>query len=53
MRAVFDFLRVITDSESNVVIVGETGTGKELVARLIHHNSGRRLQPFIPVSCAS
>ncbi len=52
MRAVFDFLRVITDSESNVVIVGETGTGKELVARLIHHNSGRRLQPFIPVSCA-
>ncbi len=41
MRAVFDFLRVIEGSESNVLIIGETGTGKEVVARLIHHDSAR------------
>jgi transcriptional regulator with GAF, ATPase, and Fis domain len=52
MRAVFDFVRVIADSESNVLIVGETGTGKELVANLIHHSSRRRRRPFVPVSCA-
>jgi Nif-specific regulatory protein len=52
MRAVFDFVRVIADSESNVLIVGETGTGKELVANLIHHSSRRRRRPFVAVSCA-
>ena len=52
MRAVFDFVRVIADSESNVLIVGETGTGKELIAHLIHHTSRRRRRPFVPVSCA-
>jgi two-component system response regulator AtoC len=52
MRAVFDFVRVIADSESNVLIVGETGTGKELVANLIHHSGRRRRRPFVPVSCA-
>jgi two-component system response regulator AtoC len=52
MRAVFDFVRVIAESESNVLIVGETGTGKELVANLIHHSSRRRRRPFIAVSCA-
>ena len=52
MRAVFDFVRVIADGESNVLITGETGTGKELVANLIHHHSRRRGRPFVPVSCA-
>ena len=52
MRAVFDFLRVIADSESNVLIIGETGTGKELIAHLIHHGSARRRRPFVAVSCA-
>ena len=52
MRAVFDFLRVIADSESNVLIIGETGTGKELIAYLIHHGSARRRRPFDAVSCA-
>jgi transcriptional regulator with GAF, ATPase, and Fis domain len=52
MRAVFDFVRVIADSESNVLIVGETGTGKELVANLIHHSGRRRRRPFVAVSCA-
>ncbi|MGE3275316.1 MAG: sigma-54 interaction domain-containing protein [Vicinamibacterales bacterium] len=52
MRAVFDYIRVIADSDSNVLITGETGTGKEMVANLIHQSSGRRSKPFVPVSCA-
>src|SRR4051812_22665924 len=52
MRTVFDFVRVIADSESNVLIVGETGTGKETIATLIHQSSARRRRPFVPVSCA-
>ena len=52
MRTVFDFVRVIAGSESNVLIVGETGTGKETIAGLIHESSARRRRPFVPVSCA-
>jgi transcriptional regulator with GAF, ATPase, and Fis domain len=52
MRAVVDFLRVIEGSESNVLIIGETGTGKEIVARFIHHQSVRRRGPFVAVGCA-
>ena len=52
MRAVFDFVRVIADSDSSVLVTGETGTGKELVANLIHESSSRRHKPFVAVSCA-
>jgi transcriptional regulator with GAF, ATPase, and Fis domain len=52
MRAVFEFVRMIADSESTVLLLGETGTGKEMIARLIHHTSRRRLRPFVAVSCA-
>ncbi len=52
MRAVFDFVRVIADSDSSVLVTGETGTGKEMVANLIHESSARRHKPFMPVSCA-
>ena len=52
MRAVFDFVRVIADSQSNVLITGESGTGKEVIANLVHHSSPRRHQPFVAVSCA-
>lgn len=52
MRTVFDFVEMIADGESNVLIVGETGTGKEMIAHLIHHSSRRRHRPFVPVSCA-
>jgi DNA-binding NtrC family response regulator len=52
MRAVFEFLRVIGNSESTVLITGESGTGKEVTATLIHQNSRRKHHPFVAVSCA-
>jgi transcriptional regulator with GAF, ATPase, and Fis domain len=52
MRAIFDFVRVIAAGESNILIAGETGTGKELVAKLIHWSGRRRGRPFVAVSCA-
>jgi len=52
MRAVFEFLRVIQNSESTVLITGESGTGKEVTARLIHQSSRRKHHPFVAVSCA-
>ncbi|HMD37234.1 MAG TPA: sigma-54 dependent transcriptional regulator [Vicinamibacterales bacterium] len=52
MRAVFEFLRVIGNSESTVLITGESGTGKEVTATLIHQQSRRKHHPFVAVSCA-
>src|SRR5690349_6147724 len=52
MRAVFEFLRVIGNSESTVLGTGESGTGKEVTATLIHQSSRRKHHPFVAVSCA-
>jgi two-component system, NtrC family, response regulator AtoC len=52
MRAVFEFLRIISNSDSTVLISGESGTGKEVTASLIHQSSRRKHHPFVPVSCA-
>src|SRR5881392_1839079 len=52
MRAVFEFIRVIHDSDSTVLITGESGTGKEVTATLIHQSSRRSHHPFVAVSCA-
>jgi len=43
----------VVDTETTVLVLGETGTGKELVARALHYNSVRREGPFIPVHCAA
>jgi DNA-binding NtrC family response regulator len=47
------YLLKVAASESNTLITGETGTGKELVASLIHHYSCRRQHPFICINCAA
>ena len=52
MRAIFDFIKVVSRSDSSIIITGESGTGKEVVANLLHHQSARRAQPFVAVSCA-
>lgn len=43
----------IADSDATVLIQGETGTGKELIAQALHYNSHRRDKPFIPVNCGA
>jgi DNA-binding NtrC family response regulator/tetratricopeptide (TPR) repeat protein len=53
MRRVFDEVRHLAKSKSIVLISGETGTGKELVARAIHDYSPRRAGTFLPVNCAA
>ncbi len=52
MRQVFQMIRDVARVDSTVLIEGETGTGKELVARTIHHLSGRRDGPFLALNCA-
>ena len=52
MRAIFDFVKVVSRSDSSVIITGESGTGKEVIANMLHHQSPRRHQPFVAVSCA-
>ncbi len=50
---VLDTIRQVAGSGCNLLITGETGTGKELFARVAHRSSSRRSQPFIPVNCAA
>jgi DNA-binding NtrC family response regulator len=53
MREVQKTIGVLADSDATVLITGETGTGKELVARAIHDHGHRRSGPFIAVNCAA
>jgi two-component system response regulator HupR/HoxA len=53
MENILRLLRRVTGTETTVLIQGETGTGKELVARFIHQESNRRDQIFIPVNCGA
>lgn len=53
MRAVFEFLRIIGNSDSTVLITGESGTGKELIARAIHVGSPRSAAVFLPYNCTT
>lgn len=48
-----EILKKVSKSESNVLIIGDTGTGKELIAHSIHSNSRRRSNPFIIQNCAA
>ncbi len=53
MRRVLEVLPRIADSESTILVEGETGTGKELVARAVHALSPRRSGPFVAVNCGA
>jgi len=53
MLEVFDFINKISKVNVNVLIEGQSGTGKELVARAIHQNSDRKSQPFIAINCSA
>lgn len=53
MENILHLLRRVTGTETTVLIQGETGTGKELIARFIHSESNRRDQIFIPVNCGA
>jgi two-component system response regulator HydG len=53
MQEIFHLLELVSPSEANVLLLGETGTGKELVARAIHGSSDRAQGPFVVVNCAA
>jgi DNA-binding NtrC family response regulator len=53
MRQVFDLVERVAGADAAVAILGETGTGKELVARALHARSARATGPFIPVNCSA
>ena len=53
MQQVFRRMRKITGTDSTILILGASGTGKELVARAIHYNSPRKNKPFVAINCGA
>ncbi len=53
MTAVFQLMSKVVNNSTTVLVVGETGTGKEMVARAIHYNGIRKDKPFVAVNCAA
>jgi DNA-binding NtrC family response regulator len=53
MLKIFNTIEAVKDSMSSVLVSGETGTGKELIARSLHYGSVRRDRPFVAVNCAA
>lgn len=52
VNKIFDLMKIVVEKSTSVLLVGETGTGKELLANIIHFNSRRSDKPIIKVSCA-
>jgi DNA-binding NtrC family response regulator len=53
MTELFELVEIVARSDANILIQGENGTGKELIANAIHYNSHRAGDPFIKINCAS
>lgn len=53
IRAIIEEVKMIANSRSNVLLLGETGTGKELIARAVHSNSNRAGAPFVAINCSA
>ena len=53
MTAVFELIKVVGPASANVLISGESGSGKEMIARALHHASSRQNRPFIPINCTA
>lgn len=53
LNGIKDYIRKVAPTDSTVLVTGETGTGKELVAELIHNNSLRRQKPLMCINCAA
>ena len=53
MKAIFDTVEAVARADSRVLILGETGTGKQLVAQALHAHSARRDEPFVEINCAA
>jgi len=53
MKLLFQLLETVAPTNSTILITGETGSGKEVIARAIHHNSGRRLHRFVALNCSA
>ncbi|HOD15266.1 MAG TPA: sigma-54 dependent transcriptional regulator [Spirochaetota bacterium] len=53
MIEVYKMINKVKDTKATVLVTGETGTGKELIARALHYNGTRRERPFIPVNCCA
>ncbi len=53
MLEIYDIVKTVAPTPTTILITGETGTGKELIARAIHENSARKEGPFIKINCAA
>ncbi|TWT56020.1 sigma-54-dependent transcriptional regulator [Allorhodopirellula solitaria] len=53
MTKIFDVIDSVADTQASILITGENGTGKSMIARAIHHRSSRRAGPFVEVACGA